>query len=97
VIDFVGSPDRANAIVVDTVTKLDSAWIYGNDLAEFSIGIMKELDMKSNGPDDTVGNFDMDRVQDGIDAMAEAGLEVPADLEASDIVTNEFIDEDIGF
>lgn len=96
-IDYANSPDRANAIIVDTVAQFDAGWVYGNEVAEFSVDAMSELGLVGNGPDDIVGNFDIDRVQSIIDAMAGAGMDVPDGLSASDIVTNEFIDESIGF
>ncbi len=42
------------------------------------------------------GNQEPDRVQSVIDKIRAAGMDIPADLEASDITTNEFIDESIG-
>ena len=36
------------------------------------------------------------RVQRVIDQIREAGIEVPEDLAAADLVTNEFVDPDIG-
>ncbi len=54
----------------------------------------------SNGPNDTLGDFDLDRVNDLIEicrpVYAALGQEPPADLTADDIVTNEFIDPSIG-
>ena len=49
-----------------------------------------------NGPDGTLGNMDEARIQGVIDQIRDAGLEVPEDLVAADIFTNEFIDESIG-
>ena len=96
-VDYAGAPDRANAMIVDTVAQFDSGWVYGEGKAEYSVNMMKELGLTGNGPDDIVGNFDLDRVQSVIDAMSGAGMDVPDGLSASDIVTNEFIDESIGF
>jgi hypothetical protein len=54
-----------------------------------------------NGPDDTLGNLDVDRVQELFDIVtpiySQQGFEIPADLKAEDLYTNEFIDESIGF
>jgi len=97
VVDFTNSPDRANGIIIDTVDSFDAGWVYDQSVADFAVETMAELELKGNGPDDTVGNFDIDRVQAVIDAMAEAGMEVPEGLTADQLVTNEFIDESIGF
>jgi hypothetical protein len=49
-----------------------------------------------NGPDDTLGNFDEARVQEMLDIMRDAGAEVPADLTAAEMFTNQFVDQSIG-
>ena len=96
-VDFASSPDRANAIIVDTSLSSTPVGSTGDAVAEFSVNAMTDLGLDGNGPDDIVGNFDIDRVQGVIDAMSGAGMDVPDGLSASDIVTNEFIDESIGF
>ncbi len=55
-----------------------------------------ELGLIGNGPDDVVGNMAADRMQGVIDKMRAAELDVVEGLMASDIMTNEFIDEGIG-
>ena len=54
----------------------------------------------SNGPDGTIGNFDIDRVngliEKAIPVYTALGQAPPDGLTAEDIVTNEFIDESIG-
>ena len=66
-------------------------------LANFSVETQRELGLVGNGPDDTLGNMDESRIQTVIDQIRDdAGLDVPADLVAADLFTNEFIDPDIG-
>ena len=96
VVDYAADPDHANAIIVDAVTQYDDFWVYNEGLAEFSVATQLELGLIGNGPDTTVGNIEPDRVQGVIDKMSGAGLGVMEGLEASDLVTNEFIDESIG-
>ena len=95
-IDFVNSPDRANAIIVDAVVQFDSFWVYSPELAEYSVATQLELGLVGNGPDNTLGNFDEARVQEMLDIMREAGAEVPAELTPAEMFTNEFIDDTIG-
>ncbi len=97
VIDFAADPARANAMIVDAVATIDSFFVYSTDLGEFAVATMNELGLNGNGPDSTVGNIDEARVQKLIDDIGAAGLDVPSDLVASDMFTNEFIDESIGF
>ncbi len=96
VVDYVADPDRANAIIVDAVEKYKDFWVYSPGLAEFSVNAQLELGLVGNGPDGIVGNMEPARVQGVIDKMTAAGLDVPDGLQASDIITNEFIDETIG-
>jgi hypothetical protein len=96
-VDYMDDPDRADDIIIDAVEQFDSGWTYDKDLAAFALTTMKDLGLMSNGPDDTLGNFDLDRVQSVIDDLrAIGGLDIPDDLTAADMVTNEFIDPSIG-
>ncbi|HYN31738.1 MAG TPA: hypothetical protein VES40_03870, partial [Ilumatobacteraceae bacterium] len=94
-IDAIESPERSNAIIIDAVAQYADFWVYGEGVAAFAVETMKELGLVSNGPDDTIGNFDPERVQAVIDQMIAVDL-APADLVADDIINNEFIDESIG-
>ena len=94
--DYIGDPARANAIIIDAVAQYDDSWTYDEGLAEFSVTTQRELGFVGNGPDDTLGNMDVDRVQGVLDQIRDAGLDVPEDLTVADLVTNEFIDPSIG-
>ena len=95
-VDYASSPDRVNAMIVDAVEQYDSFWVYDEGVAEYSITTQVELGLVGNGPDTTLGNMEPERVQAVIDAMAAAGMDVLDGLTASDISTNEFIDDSIG-
>ena len=97
VVDFATDSARANAIIVEAVETIDSFWQYPPALAEFSVQAQLELGLVGNGPDGTVGNMDEDRIADVIAKIIAAGFDVDPSLQPSDIVTNEFIDESIGF
>lgn len=96
VVDYAASPARANAIIVDAVEQYNDFWVYNEGLAEFSVATQLELGLIGNGPDGVVGNMDSERVQGVIDKMSAAGLDIVEGLQASDLITNEFIDESIG-
>jgi hypothetical protein len=97
VVEFSENPDRANAMIIDTVETVGSFWVYDEGLANYSVQTMNELGLHGNGPDATVGNMEEARVQKVIDDIAAAGLPVPEGLTAADMFTNQFIDETIGF
>jgi hypothetical protein len=95
-IEFVNDPTRTNAAIVDIVEQYDTFWVYPADLAEFSVQAQLDLGLTGNGPDDVIGNFDPERVETLLQQVRDAGLEVPDDLTAEQLYTNEFIDESIG-
>ena len=97
VVDFAADPGRANAIIVDAVARIGSFWEYSPELADFSVETQKELGLIGNGPDGTVGNMDEGRIAEVISKIVGAGFDVDASMQPGDIVTNEFIDESIGF
>ena len=96
-VDYYANPDDTNALIVETVEAYDTFWTYPPELADFSVATQLELGLAGNGPDDTVGNMEESRVQEVIDALAAANMEFPAEITPADLVTNEFIDESIGF
>jgi len=63
---------------------------------ENAVAVMKQLKIVGNGPDATLGNFDLARVESTIALLrpifAARGSKVPEKLSAADIVSNEFID-----
>ena len=95
VVDYANSPERANAMIVDAVEQYADFWVYDDGLAAFSVAKQLELGLIGNGPDSTVGNIDLDRIQRVIDKIEAAGLDTGG-VTAEDIVTNEYIDESIG-
>jgi hypothetical protein len=101
VVDYSQQPQRTNRLIVDLVEKYASEiWSYSADLAEFSVGQQRRLGIVGNGPDQTIGNFDMGRVASVLEIVRTilAGRRQPlkGDLRAEDLATNEFIDPRIG-
>ncbi len=69
--------------------------MYDQGLADSSVAAQIELGLAGNGPDDVVGNFDEERLTDFIEI---AGPVFGVDgLTPEDLITNEYIDESIGF
>ncbi len=97
-VDFINSPDRANAIIIDAVAQYKDFWKYTKDLADFSVKTQKELGLVGNGPDSTLGNFDFERLQKHLDLMVKSGgfKGIPEGFKIEDQYTNEFIDPTIG-
>jgi len=95
-IEYLKDGSRTNRIIVEAVEKYDTFWVYEQGVADFSTGVQRELGLVGNGDDDTIDNFDLERVNQVLQQLRDAGLDVPEGLTAADIYTNEFIDPSIG-
>jgi hypothetical protein len=95
-VEFVTDPTRTNAIIVDVVERYDTFWVYTSELADYSVQTQADLGLTGNGPDDVLGNLVPERVETLLHQVRDAGLDVPDDLTATDLYTNEFIDESVG-
>lgn len=99
-IDYLADPARTNAMILDAVQTFDNGWVYSEGVANFGVETIKNDGLIANGPDDIVGNFDLDRVNDliekAIPVYESLGQSPKEGLTAEDIVTNEFIDPSIG-
>lgn len=99
-VDFMKNPDPAIKIIVELVKKYNTGWQYSDGLARFSVDQLRKQGIVTNGRDKTLGNFDLDRVQRMIDItrpiFTAQHKQVKDGLKPQDIVTNEFIDPNIG-
>lgn len=94
VVDYVADPATANALIIQAVNDYADFWTYDEGLAADSVARQLELGLVGNGPDATVGNFDLDRLAGFIEVATPVfGAE---GLTPEDLVTNEYIDESIG-
>ena len=98
-VDFLANPEKTNAFVLDLVKQYNTGWVYSPGLAAYAIDKMRS-DFVTNGPDQTLGNFDTARVQRMIDIVTPiftAQRQPPKEgLTPEDIATNEFVDTNIG-
>jgi hypothetical protein len=99
-VDCINDPAETNAVIIEAVEAFDNGWVYSEGVADYAVQTMLDDGLISNGPDDVLGNFDMDRVGALIEIAApvyESLGQSPADgLTAEDLVTNDYIDESIG-
>ena len=98
IVDFQQDPTAANNVILDAADTLDGSSPLGDEGAREAVIQMGTLGIVGNGGDTTVGNFDLDRVDEVIlhlhDEMPT--MAGPVGLSADELVTNEFIDDDIG-
>ncbi len=97
-VDFQNDPTATNAAIVQAVIDIDSFWQLSEDGVVNTVAEMARLNVVGNGPNGTIGDFDLDRVAEVITVTQEQvpSINVPDGITAEDLVTNEFIDESIG-
>ena len=101
-VDYYADPAATNTLILDAVEAYNTFWVYSPEVAEFSVDTQIELGLASNGPDDTVGNVDTDRVQSLIDIATgmyadNEEMNIRTDLTPADLFDDQFIDPSIGF
>ncbi|MEL6981786.1 MAG: hypothetical protein AAFO29_05125, partial [Actinomycetota bacterium] len=96
VVSWAADASSSNAVIVDAVAQFDADWVYSAELADWSVEQQLALGLVDNGSDATVGNMEASRIQAILDAQRDVGIDIPEDLTAEDMFTNEFIDESIG-
>jgi hypothetical protein len=99
-IDYIADPTRANALIISTVKTYDSWWSQSDGDVANGAASQKDLGIIGNGDTETFGDLEEARVNDFIakatPILREQGLEI-ADLTASDITNNEFLDASITY
>lgn len=98
IVDFQTDPTATNAVILQAVVDLDTFWQLSEDSVANTVIEMGALNIVSNGSNQTIGDFDLDRVNEVIKLTDEQvpSISVPEGLTAEDLVTNEFIDSGIG-
>lgn len=101
-VDYMADPKPINDMMLEYVESMASFWHLSEAGEANAVEVMLEDGLVSNGPDDVLGNFDMDRVQELIDSAYDIFVDVGVDsmlpkeeLTAEALVTNEFIDDSI--
>ena len=96
--NFDASPERANAVIVDTVTTYDTWWTYSPELAAFSVQAQRDYGLVGDGSDNIAANMEGSRYEKTLNDMRDAGMEgIDPDLTYDQLFTNEFIDPNISF
>jgi hypothetical protein len=98
-IDYIKSPETTNNTLVQIAAKIpDGPPITAAANAD-AVTVMKQLKIVGNGSNNTLGDFDLSRVDQTISVLqpifAAENVKVSAGLKSSDLVTNQFIDPNI--
>ena len=98
-VDYISDPSRANAIILDLVTKYNNGWQYDEGQANASVELQLKNKLVANSPDGTLGSFDMDRltkfIATALPIYQASGAKLKDGVTVDDLVTNDFIDPNI--
>ena len=94
-VDYVDDPESSNELIARLADRYDAGWRYDRDLARFAARQQVELGIVGNGHNATVGDFDLDRVERLIERARQV-IGVGPTLTADRLVTNRFVDPEIG-
>ncbi|HWQ24725.1 MAG TPA: hypothetical protein VNK94_11525 [Gaiellaceae bacterium] len=100
-IDYLKNPGPVNRKLEQIVTEMDTFWRLTPGGDAYNVATQKRLKLVQNGPDCTLGNFSMKRLQGVINQVLPIfkakGLDtIKQDLQAAELATNQFIDPSIG-
>jgi hypothetical protein len=98
-VDFMSNPANAIDIIVKVSEAYKGQVQYSRGNAQFGVEQMRRLGIVGNGKDNTLGNFDTDRIQRLISIVSPifTGQKkaIKPNLTPADIVTNEFVNPSI--
>jgi hypothetical protein len=98
-VGYLNDPKPTNDLIVQLVKDFN-AFAYSPERAAYAVQAMKDNAIMGNGTNKAIGDFDTARVQKliGIDTPILTGqhVQLKAGLTPNDVVTNEFIDPNIG-
>lgn len=99
-IDYIGAPQRANAIIMATTKAYDSWWTQTEGDTANGAKTQKDLGIIGNGETATFGDFEdarmLDFIAKALPIFREQGLDV-VDVTPSDLATNQFLDPAITY
>ncbi|MDQ4137925.1 MAG: ABC transporter substrate-binding protein, partial [Actinomycetota bacterium] len=61
-VDYYSDPAETNDVILELVEAYDTGWVYSEGVADFSVQQQVELGLVGNGDNETLGDFDLDRV-----------------------------------
>jgi hypothetical protein len=99
-VDFLADPAPIGDEIIAVTEVYDNFWTLSPELNETAFALFESTGIGSNGPDDTYGNFDAERLSVLFDQMSaildESGIDLPDGYTAESSYTNDFIDPAIG-
>lgn len=98
-VDFMQNPDQVIELVLGVVDETKQAYVDSVERSRHAVEVMRTDGLVSNGDNETVGEFDLERIRKllaiDVPIYQGQGKELRKGLKPEDIATNEFVDESI--
>jgi hypothetical protein len=98
-VDYVASPSRANALMVQLAATYNDGWEYPAGEAKYAAKALITYKIVENGPSGEFGGMSLKRIQSLIGILqpilSGAGITIVPDLKAQQIATNKFLNPKI--
>ncbi|WP_059008171.1 hypothetical protein [Streptomyces specialis] len=98
--DYITAPEATNERIVDIVSRDTSYTPYSIGEAAYSAELLRAEGLVANEDDGSIGTYDLARVREFVTELApvirDGGSDVPADITADDLFTDQFADRTIG-
>lgn len=98
--DYIADPAKANEKIVDVVAQDISMSPYSAGEAAYSAEYLADAGLIANEEDGSVGTYDFERINSFVTELAPilrtTGVQVPADISADQLFTDQFTDHSIG-
>jgi hypothetical protein len=98
VVSYLTDPVPTNELIVRLVRDF-GGYPYSVERAAYAVGAMRDNGIVGNGPNRTVGDFDISRVTKLVEVVrpifARAGQPLPAEVSPADLVTNAYVDRSV--
>jgi hypothetical protein len=99
-VDFLAHPEPALRRIVEIVRAYHAGFTYSQGNAEFAVRQLRSLGLVGNGSNNTLGDFDTDRLQRMLNIVVpivkSEHKPVKDRLTPTDIATNDYLDHSIG-
>jgi hypothetical protein len=99
-VDYLNDPEPTADAIIGITEVYNNYWTLTPELNARAFELFESDGYGTNGPDDTYGNFDPERIQTLFDdfggILENRGITLPDGFTAESVYTNEFIDESIG-
>lgn len=100
-IDYLENPEPTNKLIIDLVDQYQTGWVYTYETAEYAADALKQYNIVQTDASGLFGGLDEARIGEllgrVVPVLEADGATIKDGLVATDLFTNEFLDESITY